>query len=204
MIVSAHPGAGSPHRRIRPLLASLQVVVIALVAFAAVMAPTAGAEPNRVLTFSFEIENGSIYDSALSRACGTTIVAGLSGVVERKVVLGKNGNVAAHETKTFDGQITWFNQAAGTSYTDKLKSTSRIEYPEGIDLFLPAHVTVTGRNGGTFPVAGGPPGTGKFEYDALIYATDDEGFPYIFETSDPTWTGPSFDNATARICAALV
>ena len=81
---------------------------------------------------------------------------------------------------------------------------SRIEYPQGVaDWPAPAHVTVTGSNGGTFPVGDGPPGHGKFEYEAQIYSVDPDGFPYTFVDSDPTWTGKGFDRATDKLCAAL-
>ena len=203
MTRSTHPDVKSPGRRFRLAVAGIQAAVVALVAFAAVTAPTADARPSEKLRQSFVIERLDIYDSFLSNACGTTVTAVISGDQERKIVLGKNGRVAARENKTFDGQIQWYSEATGKSYSSRLKNKSEIEYPQGIELFLPAHVTVTGSNGGTFPVDDGPPGHGKFEYDAVIYAIDDEGFPYHFVDGEPTWTGPQFDKATARICAAL-
>jgi hypothetical protein len=196
-------GARNPRARIQTLLACLLLAGLALVSLAAVIAPTANAGPDRTLRSSFHIDELNIYDPVLSNACGFEVVALITGDVERKLELGNGKRIAAHETKKFDGTITWIARASGKTYTDKIENRSKIEYPQGIDLFVSAHVTVTGSHGGTFPVAGGPPGNGKFEYDAQIYAIDDEGFPYIFETSEPTWTGRSFDRATEKICARL-
>jgi hypothetical protein len=196
MTSSAHAGASRAG-------SVLRAVLLALVAFAAVAAPTAGANPADTIQSTLELDGMSIYDSALSSACGFVVVAELSGIEERKVVLGKGERVAAHETASFRGEITWY--ANGKSYSDKLDSRTRVEYPEGIEeIFVPAKVTVTGTNGGTFPVGFGPPGHGKFTYDAMVYATDwDTGMPYYFETSEPDWTGPGFEKATAKVCAAL-
>jgi hypothetical protein len=105
---------------------------------------------------------------------------------------------------TVDGEITWYAPATGKTYSDELHNRSRIEYPQGVDDWpAPAHVTVTGSHGGTFPVGDGPPGQGKFEYEAQIYSVDPDGFPYIFVDSEPTWTGGNFDRANEKICAAL-
>ena len=80
---------------------------------------------------------------------------------------------------------------------------TRVDFPEGIELFKPAHVTVTGSHGGTFPIGGGPAGHGTLEYDAFVYAVDDEGFPYWDVLGGPTSMRGDFDRTADRICAAL-
>ena len=70
----------------------------------------------------------------------------------------------------------------------------RIDYPEGIELWKPARVTVTGLHGGTFPIGGGPAGKlGTLVYDATVYATDDEGFPYWFTEGGPSSMSGNFE-----------
>ena len=58
-----------------------------------------------------------------------------------------------------------------------MASVLHISYPEGIELLKPARITVVGQHGGTFPIGGGPAGTGVLVYDATIYAELD-GFPF--------------------------
>jgi hypothetical protein len=198
--------AGVKARRtgIHTLLGFAVLLALGAVAVAAVLAPTANAAPDRKLEYSFHLDELNIYDPYLTNACGFEVVGLVSGDFERKLELPKGKSVAARETSKFRGNMTWINRATGRSYSDKVENTSKIEYPQGIDLWLPAHVTVTGSHGGTFPVGDGPPGPGRFEYDAVIYATDWEtGFPYIFVDGQPTWTGKSFDRATEKVCAAL-
>jgi hypothetical protein len=199
--------ASNPRPRIESLLGCLVLAALAIVAITAALAPTANAvpKPERTLTQSFSMDNLNIYDLQLSTACGTEIDALISFTQERKLVLGTETRLAAHETMTVDGTITWYAPATGNSYSDTLHSRSQIEYPQGVsDWPAPAHVTVTGRNGGTFPYDGyGYPGNGKFEYDAQIYSTDWDGFPYYFAVSEPDWTRNSFEHATQTICTAL-
>jgi hypothetical protein len=182
---------------------AIRLAVLALVAVAAIAAPTAGASPAGTIEETLELTGMSIYDHELSFVCGFTVTAVLSGTEERRIVLGRGNGEAAYEHASFRGEITWY--ANGKSYSDRLDSRTQVVYPEGIDeIFVPARVTVTGTNGGTFPVGFGPPGHGRFTYDALVYATDwDSGLPYYFETSTPTWDGPSFGKETAKVCAAL-
>jgi hypothetical protein len=201
MTPHTHPGA--PRPRVRTLAACLLLVALGAVAAAVAIAPTATAGPDRTLKSTERFDGLNIYDPVLTNACGFEVVAVLGGEIERKLELGTDRRPAARETQKFDGEITWIARASGKTYTDKIENRLRIEYPEGIDLFVPAHVTVTGSHGGTFPVGGGAPGHGKFEYEAQVYAISDEGFPYMFATSEPDWTGKGFDRATAKICAAL-
>ena len=198
--------ATTPRLRIESMLSCL-LLAIALVGIAAAIAPTANAgAKERTLTQSFSMDNLNTFDLQLTTACGIEVDALISFTQERKLVLGTDRRPAAHEMLTVDGTITWYAPETGKSYSDKLHSRSRIEYPQGVsDWPAPAHVTVTGRNGGTFPYDGyGFPGHEKFEYDAQIYSVSSEGFPYIFAVSEPDWTAKGFERATEKICAALV
>jgi hypothetical protein len=186
-------------------LSRILAALLALVAIAAVTAPTAAADRNRPLRTSLELQL-DIFDPYLTEACGTEVTANLSGLLEKKVFVGNEDGahgVAAHEIDTFRGEITWFAEDTGKSYSSALVNRLRIDYPEGIDLFAPARITVTGRHGGTFPIGGGPPGRGTLVYDAIIFAVDDEGFPYTFVTGDPISMSGNFERTTRRICAAL-
>jgi hypothetical protein len=193
--------------RIESLVGCLALAALAIVGIAAAIAPTANAAPkdDRTLTQSFSMDDLNIFDLQLTTACGTEVDALLSFTQERKLVLGTDRDPAAHETMTVKGEITWYAPETGKTYSDKLDSRSRIDYPQGVaDWPAPAHVTVTGRNGGTFPYEGyGFPGNGRFEYDAQIYSTDWDGFPYSFPLSEPDWTRHGFERATEKICAAL-
>jgi hypothetical protein len=198
--------ATNPRPRIGSLLGCLLLVALTGVAIAASISPTANAAgKDRTLTQSFSMDDLNTFDLQLTTACGTEVDALISFTQERKLVLGAEPGQAAHETLTVDGTITWYAPATGKSYSDDLHSRSRIDYPQGVaDWPAPAHVTVTGQNGGTFPYDGyGYPGNGKFEYDAQIYSVDNEGFPYIFALTEPDWGANGFERATAKICAAL-
>jgi hypothetical protein len=176
-------------------------LVLALAAVAAVLAPVAAARPNAPLRSSEEVDL-NIYDAYLSQQCGVEVVATLSGTQERRIYRGRNETSPARELTTFDGKITWLARATGRSYADRMSSVLHISYPEGIELFKPARVTVTGRHGGTFPIGGGPAGSGILVYDATVYA-EDRGFPYWFVDGDPIFQHGTFAWATKRICDRL-
>ena len=175
-------------------------LVLALAAVAAVAAPVAAAHaPLR----SSEEVNLNIYDAYLSQQCGVEVVATLSGTEVRRIHRGHDAASPARELPTFDGEITWLARATGKSYTDRMSSVLHISYLEGIELFKPARVTVTGRHGGTFPIGGGPAGSGVLVYDATVYA-EDQGFPYWFVDGDPIFQHGTFAWATKRICDRLI
>ena len=187
----------------RSVAACLLMAALAVVAVLAVIAPTANAGKDRTLK-----------DRSRSPPRHPRLVAhaGLrvrgrrdrQRHVRRKLVLGTDRKPAAHETSKFDGQITWIAEESGKTYTDEVENTSRIEYPEGVDDYgLPAHVTVTGSHAGTFPVGDGPPGHGKFEYEAGFLIGGPDELPFVFATGEGTWDGKSFDRATEKICAKL-
>ena len=76
------------------------------------------------------------------------------------------------------------------------------DVPEGVGFFNRAQITVVGRNGGTFPIGGGPAGSGHLVYDGFIYTVDDDGVPWATE-GDPIAMAGNFTSTTERICAAL-
>ena len=177
------------------------LLLLALAALAAVVAPAASAGGQAPLRSSEKVEL-NIYDAYLSQQCGVEVVATLSGTERRTIYRGRTATSPAHELTTFDGRITWLARATGKTYTDRMASLLHISYPEGIEIWKPARVTVTGQHGGTFPIGGGPAGTGVLVYDATIYA-EDQGFPYWFVNGDPIVQRGTFDWTTKRICARL-
>jgi hypothetical protein len=187
----------NPFRTVSRMLA----LVLAVAAVAAVMAPIATAQPKAPLRSSEEV-NLNIYDAYLSEHCGVEVVATLSGTQVRRIYHGRDAASAARELTTFDGKITWLARASGRSYADRLTNVLHISYPEGIELFKPARVTVTGRHGGTFPIGGGPAGSGILVYDATVYA-EDQGFPYWFVNGEPVIQHGTFASTTKRICDRL-
>jgi hypothetical protein len=193
------------HNTLHRRAARALVAVLALAAIAAVAASAASAEQSRQLRMSEEVHL-NIYDSYLSGACGFEVVAELSGLDERKLVLAKEGSdsAPAFEVETFVGEITWYARETMKPYTAPLVNRLKIDYPEGVELWKPARITVTGQNGGTFPIGGGPAGKGTLVYDATVYAVDwDTGFPYWFVNGGPISQSGNFERETARICAAL-
>jgi hypothetical protein len=181
-----------------PFRAAQRMLALAAVA-AAVVAPVAAAStPLR----SSEEVNLNIYDAYLSQQCGVEVVATLSGTQQRRIYRGRDAASPARELTTFDGRITWLARATGKSYADRMSSVLHISYPEGIELFKPARVTVIGRHGGTFPVGGGPAGDGVLVYDATVYA-EDQGFPYWFVNGDPVSQHGNFAGTARRICDRL-
>ena len=177
-------------------------LLLALVALAAVLAPAAGAHDQAPLRTS-ERFTLNIYDSYLSVQCDQEVVATLSGVERRAIFRGRTATSPAYELTTFDGRITWEAPATGKTYSDRMASLLHISYPNGIELFEPARITVTGQHGGTFPIGGGPAGTGVLVYDATVYALDDAGFPFWSVNGVPTFQRGTFDATARRICARL-
>jgi hypothetical protein len=190
----------------RSMLKRLGTAAAAVVAIAAVAAPTAAtaaADAQRVLTTTIQIPRLEIHDAYLSNACGLDVSARISGRLDKKVVFDDaDENAPARESDWFVGRITWFTDA-GKSYSSTFANRSRIEYPEGIGLFKPARIKLTGAHGGTFPIGDGPPGRGLLVYDAFVYAIDEAGFPLTAVLGDPIEQDGNFEGATARICAAL-
>jgi hypothetical protein len=179
-------------------------LLLALAALAAVLAPAASAHgraPAPIRTSeTFEL---NIYDSHLSIQCDQEVVATLSGTERRTIYLGRTPTSPATELNTFDGRITWQAPATGKSYSDRMASVLHISYPQGIDLFNPARITVLGQHGGTFPIGGGPAGTGVLVYDATIYSLADDGSPYWSVDGDPVAQHGNFAQTAKRICARL-
>jgi hypothetical protein len=176
-------------------------VFVALAAVAVVAAPGASAHGKPPLRSSLTMTL-EIYDAYTSQACGQDVFANVTFTEQRNVFLGETTASPARELTTYDGDIQWFVRGTGKSYSDKLKSVLSISYPQGIELWAPARVTVVGRNGGTFPIGDSPAGTGLLVYDATVNA-EDQGFPYWFVNGGPIAKLGTFDFTTQRICAAL-
>lgn len=192
----------NPIRGGRRVLPRVRLALLALVAVAAVTAPTAAANTYPPIRSSLELVDLGIFDLYTTTACGKEVLATISGVHERKLVFDSDG-VADRQIETFDGRITWFTRDGGKSYSSALVNRTRVDFPEGVDLFQPAKITVTSFAGSTFPVGDLRPGRGTLVYDAFIYAVDDEGFVYTATEGDPISTSANFLDLTPRICAAL-
>ena len=190
-------------RRPRPatVAACLVLAAVAVVAILAVIAPTANAGPDRTITGSIHFDELGLSDAWLSEACGFEVVAVFAGDIERKLVVGNGRKVAARETQTVDGTITWIARESGRSISDKIENRSRSSTRGRRQLPL-AHVTVTGSHGGTFPF--GEPSRERqvrVRRPGLLGAPGE--LPYYFAVSEPTWDGKSFERATAKVCASL-
>ena len=181
----------------RKVLTAL-LAALAVVALAAPAGATTATPETNVLEMDLEI-----FDLHLTTACGGAwVFADVSFRLEQRVQRDRSGNVVQLK-ETVRGDIEWFVRGTGKSYTSELDSTTIVTFPEGVDFFAPAKITVTGRNGGTFPIGGGPAGHGKLEYDGFVYSVGDEGVPYWTTEGDPVSAEGNFAKATERICAAL-
>ena len=183
------------------MLNRIRIVLFALVAVAAMIAPTAGAGSNPPVRASLELEL-ELFDLHVSTACGADVFANVEGRLERTLYLDKTG-APDHVIETFHGRIEWFTRGTGKSYSSSLVNRQRIDFPDGFDLFKPARITATGQHAGVFPIGGGPPGGGTLVYDAFIYAIDDDGLPYVAVEGGPVSTSGNFETTTRRICKAL-
>src|SRR5215471_6815662 len=183
------------------MLARISTFVLLVVALAAAAATATGAKaaPPTSTRFDLELE---IFDLHVSTACNADVFANVSGTFDRVVHRDRTGAVD-RVTESFHGRITWFTRGSGKSYSSVLASTTRSEFPEGIDFFKPARMTVTGLNGGTFPTGGGPPGSGVLVYNGFIYSLGDDDTPYTTVDGDPISQQGDFTTTTSRICAAL-
>jgi hypothetical protein len=180
--------------------ARMGVLLLALLASAAMTASTAGAQ--RPLERSFELPEITSSDAHLSAACGVDVSASFSGVYEEKLFRGKDGAVD-HQVDSFDGRVTWSTEG-GNAYSSEINSKMTVEYPDGFDLFDPARVTVTGRNGGIVLIGGTPPpGSGTLVFDGFVFSIDEEGFALWAVEGDPIEASGNFEQMTERICAAL-
>ena len=181
------------------MLNRFRIVLLVLVAFAATTASTATAAPPLSDSLELELE---IFDLDTATACGASVFASVSGTVERQLYLAGDGTVE-RQVETFRGRITWFTRDSDKSFSSAIVNRSVIEFPEGVDLFKPVRITVTGTHGGTFPTGGGPAGSGMLVYDGFMYAQDDAGFVYTAVDGAPTSANGNFEAATRRICQAL-
>ena len=184
------------------MLKRIRILLLAVVALGAVVAPAAVANPNGPIRSSFELPDLEIFDLDTSTACGQDVFANVTGRVDRTLYFGRDG-VPTHQIEAFHGRIEWFTRGSGKSYSQSLVNRVRIDFPEGVDLFKPATIKVTGHHGGVFPIGGGPAGNGTLDYEGFIYATDDEGFVYWATEGGPVSQSGNFTSTARRICAAL-
>src|SRR6478609_4681327 len=103
----AYPDRPVPKAQAGSVAACLVLAALAVVAVLAVIAPTANAGPDRTITGSIHFDELGLSDTWMSQACGFEVVAVFAGDIERKLVLGNGRRVAARETQTVDGTITW-------------------------------------------------------------------------------------------------
>jgi hypothetical protein len=181
------------------MLKRFRIVLLALVALAAVTAPTAAATPPVSDSLELELE---IFDLDTTTACGTWVFATVSGTAERHLYLNDDGSID-RQVETFRGRITWLTRDSDKTYSSTIVNKIVIELPNGVDLFNPVRITVTGMHGGVFPIGGGRAGSGMLVYDGFMYAQDDAGFVYWAIEGAPISSGGNFDKAAQQICEAL-
>jgi hypothetical protein len=178
----------------------IRILLLALVAFAAVAAPTASASDRAPMRITLPLEL-QIFDLHATTVCGFEVLADVDGEFERRVYFKANGEID-YQVEAFHGRITWYTRAGDKSYTSALVNRTRIDFPEGVELFKPVRVTVSGLHAGSFPIGGGPAGNGTLVYDGFMYADTDEGVFWATD-GDPISTSGNFETTNRRICAAL-
>jgi hypothetical protein len=181
------------------MLSRIRILLLALLALAAATAPTASAQAPLHDSLELELET---FDLHATTACETWVFANVSGVLERRLYFTNDGAVD-RQVETFRGRITWYTRGSDKAYSSAIVNKSLIEFPEGVDLFKPVRITVTGMHGGVFPIGGGPAGTGTLVYEGFMYAQDDEGFVYTAVEGDPISMSGNFEATNRRICEAL-
>jgi hypothetical protein len=179
----------------------IATLVFAVLAIAAVAVPAASAKPQSGDTAHLDIDL-EIFDLATSTACDADVFANVSVSITSRIHRDRTGAVDSLD-ETFHGTIQWFTRGTGKSYSSNLEVLVHSEFPEGVDFFKPAKITVIGKNGGVFPIGGGPAGTGILHYDGFIYTVGDDDRPYVTTEGDPIWKVGDFTSTTNRICAAL-
>ena len=184
------------------MLRRLRILLLALVAVAALTAPTAVANPNAPIRDTFELPQLELFDLSTSTACDKDVFGIVAGTIDRSLHFGKDG-APSHQIEAFHGQIEWFTRGTGKSYSASMVNRVRIDFPEGLDLFAPATIRVNGHHGGVFPIGGGPAGGGTLVYDGFVYAIDDDGFAYWAVEGEPVSASGNFESTTRRICDAL-
>jgi hypothetical protein len=183
------------------MLTPFRILLLALVAFTAVLAPTATANGGPIAdSFDLQLE---IFDLSASTACDLQVFANLDGTVDRRLYLGKDGK-PAYQVEAFHGRIEWFTRGTGKSYSSSIVNRTRIDFVGGTDeFFTPVVITTTGEHGGVFPIGGGPAGHGTLVYDGFWYGSDDEGFLYWSAEGPPVSMSGNFETTNRRICKAL-
>src|SRR4051812_15123149 len=183
----------------------IRILLLALVACLAVLAPTAASAKGGPISDSFDLSL-ELFDLNATTYCGgLQIFANLDGTIDRRLYFGKDGK-PAYQIEAFHGRIEWFTRGSGKSYSSSIVNRTRIDFVGGTDeFFTPVVVTTTGEHGGVFPIGGGPAGHGTLVYDGFWYGQDDEGFLYWSTESSPAPVSMSgnFETTNRRICNAL-
>lgn len=179
----------------------IATLLLAVLAIAAVAVPAASAKPRPDDTAHLDIDL-EIFDLATSTACNADVFANVSVSITSRLHRDRSGAVDSMD-ETYRGKIQWFTRGTGKSYSSTIEALVHNEFPEGVDFFKPAKITVVGKNGGVFPIGGGPAGTGILRYNGFIYTVGDDDRPYVTTDGDPVWKLGDFALATKRICAAL-
>ena len=159
------------------------MAALAVVAVLAVIAPTANAGKDRTIEESFTLDRPADRRLVAHGACGFEVGAYRQRHARRQARARHRPEARRARDVEVRRPHHLDRGGAGKTYTDEIENTSKIEFPEGVDDFgLPAHVTVTGSHGGTFPVGDGPPGHGKFEYEAGFLIGGPDELPFVFAT----------------------
>ena len=180
----------------------IALLVVAVLAIAAVAIPAAGArsqQPGDTTHLDIDLE---IFDLATSTTCNADVFANVSVSITSRVQRDRTGAVVSLD-ETYHGRIQWFTRGTGKSYSSNIEALVHSEFPEGVDFFKPAKITVIGKNGGVFPIGGSPAGAGVLVYDGFIYSVGDGDYPYVTTDGDPILKLGDFSSTTKRICAAL-
>jgi hypothetical protein len=184
------------------MLKRIATLLFAVLAIAAVAVPASSATPASPGREHLEMDL-EIFDLNSATACGKDVFANVSFASDTWLQRDRTGAVVAMN-ELVRGKITWFTRGTGKSYSSSIDALVHYDFPEGVDFFKPAKITVVGRNGGTFPIGeGSPPGTGVLHYNGFIYTVVDDDRPYVATDGPAVWKLGDFTSTTKRICAAL-
>ena len=170
------------------------------------MAPTANAGKDRTIEGRrSRCPSSNIDDAWLSRACGFDVSASSSGTFDAQA----RARHRPESRRARDVEVRRLHHLdRGRVGQDVLRQDrEHVEdrVPRGrrrLRASRARHRHGQPR-GGSFPVGGGPPGHGKFEYEAGFLVGGPDELPFVFAVSEGTWDSKSFDRATEKICAKL-
>ena len=184
------------------MLKRFRIVLLALAAVAtlvAAAAPTATAANLRLTrSRSTSRSTTSTRRPLAARSCSRTCRGRSSGTCTSKATAALTGR----SRRSKAGSRGSYGTATNVLVPDLDQDRDRL--PERRRLFNPVRITLTGTNGGVFPIFDGPAGSGELVYDGFMYSQDwDTGFVYWANEGPPLSRSGDFDQATQRICDAL-